>query len=44
VTTFPELAAEGRLFGYRSRAYWRSVDSFKDLTEATAELREMTPV
>ena len=44
VSTFPELAAEGKLYGYRSRAYWRSVDSFKDLTEATAELREMTPV
>ena len=37
-TTFPELAAEGRLFGYRSRAYWRSVDTFKDLTEAAAEV------
>jgi NDP-sugar pyrophosphorylase family protein len=44
VSTFPDLAAEGKLYGYRSRAYWRSVDSFKDLTEATAELREMTPV
>ena len=40
-TTFPELAAEGRLFGYRSRAYWRSIDTFKDLTEAAAEVREM---
>ena len=36
-TTFPELAAEGKLYGYRSRAYWRSVDTFKDLTEAAAE-------
>jgi NDP-sugar pyrophosphorylase family protein len=44
VTTFPELAAEGKLYGYRSRAYWRSVDTFKDLTDATQELREMTPV
>jgi NDP-sugar pyrophosphorylase family protein len=41
-TTFPKLAAEGRLFGYLSRAYWRSIDSFKDLKEATAEVREMT--
>ena len=40
-TTFPELAAEGKLFGYRSRAYWRTVDTFKDLTEAAAEVREM---
>ncbi len=36
-TTFPELAAEGKLYGYRSRAYWRTVDTFKDLTEAAAE-------
>ena len=42
-TTFPELAAEGKLFGYRSRAYWRTIDTFKDLTEATAEVREQTP-
>ena len=42
-TTFPELAAEGKLFGYRSRAYWRTVDTFKDLTEAAAEVREMAP-
>ena len=37
-TTFPELATEGRLYGYRSRAYWRTVDTFKDLTEAAAEV------
>ena len=42
-TTFPELAAEGRLFGYRSRAYWRSIDTFKDLTEAAAEVGELAP-
>jgi NDP-sugar pyrophosphorylase family protein len=42
-TTFPELAAEGKLFGYRSRAYWRSIDTFKDLTEAAAEVRELAP-
>ena len=41
-TTFPELAAEGRLFGYRSRAYWRSVDTFKDLTAAAAEVAALT--
>lgn len=43
-TTFPELAAEGKLFGYYSRAYWRSIDSFKDLTEAAAEVGELAPV
>ena len=42
-TTFPELAAEGKLFGYRSRSYWRTIDTFKDLTEAEAEVREMGP-
>ncbi len=42
-TTFPELAAEGKLFGYRSRAYWRTIDTFKDLTEAAAEVRELAP-
>lgn len=39
-STFPLLAAEGKLFGYRSGAYWRSVDTFKDIGEAEAELRE----
>ncbi len=38
ITTFPLLAAEGRLFGFKSDAYWRPVDSIKDLSEATKEL------
>ncbi|MCH7523045.1 MAG: hypothetical protein IH920_04650, partial [Chloroflexi bacterium] len=42
-TTFPELAAEGKLFGYRSRAYWRTVDTFKDLTEAAGEVAMLMP-
>ncbi len=33
-TTFPSLAAEGRLTAFKSRAFWRSIDSFKDLKEA----------
>jgi NDP-sugar pyrophosphorylase family protein len=37
-TTFPQLAAEGRLFGFKSEAYWRPVDSIKDVSEATREL------
>jgi NDP-sugar pyrophosphorylase family protein len=37
-TTFPQLAAEGRLFGFKSKAYWRPVDSIKDVSEATREL------
>ena len=32
--TFPDMAAEGKLGALRSRAFWRSVDSFKDLGEA----------
>lgn len=41
-TTFPELAAEGKLFGYRSRAYWRPIDTFKDLSEAEIEVGEVS--
>jgi NDP-sugar pyrophosphorylase family protein len=43
-TTFPELAAEGKLFGYRSRARWRSIDTFKDLTAAAAEVEETATI
>ena len=39
-TAFPALSVQGKLFGYRSKAYWRSVDTFKDLTEAERDLRE----
>lgn len=42
-TTFPELAAEGKLFGFKSRAYWRAVDSLKDLKEAERELAQIVP-
>lgn len=37
-TTFPQLASEGRLSGFKSSAYWRPVDSIKDLSEAEKEL------
>ena len=40
-TAFPSLSVQGKLFGFHSKAYWRSVDTFKDLTEAERELREM---
>jgi NDP-sugar pyrophosphorylase family protein len=33
-TTFPRLAAEGRLAAFKSEASWRSVDSMMDLREA----------
>jgi len=32
-TTFPRLAAEHRLLGYRSRAFWRAADTIKDIGE-----------
>ncbi len=36
--TFPTLASEGKLFGFKSDAYWRPVDSIKDIAEAEKEL------
>ncbi len=38
--TFPQLAREGKLFGYRSRAYWRPIDTVKDLQEAEREAHQ----
>ena len=37
-TVFPELASQGRLFGFRSDAYWKPIDTVKDVTEAAAHL------
>ncbi len=37
-TTFPHLAEQRRLGAYKSRAYWRSVDTVKDLSEVSREL------
>jgi len=36
--TFPALADQGKLFGFKSEAYWRPVDSIKDVSEAEKEL------
>ena len=36
--TFPRLAQTGRLSAFKSSAFWRSVDSFKDLQEAEENL------
>lgn len=38
---FPRLAAEGRLYGFRSRAFWKAIDTVKDLSEAERQVREM---
>jgi NDP-sugar pyrophosphorylase family protein len=35
---FPSLAAEGKLYGFRSRSYWKAIDTIKDLSEAEKEL------
>ncbi len=37
-TTFPRLANERRLLGYRSRAFWRPADTVKDVTELNQAL------
>jgi NDP-sugar pyrophosphorylase family protein len=37
-TTFPALAEQRLLVAYRSRDYWRAVDTVKDLTEISREL------
>ena len=36
---FPQLATEGKISAFRSRVFWRSVDSFKDLNEAEEYLQ-----
>jgi NDP-sugar pyrophosphorylase family protein len=36
-TTFPELAVDRRLGAYKSTAFWRSVDTVKDLSEISKE-------
>jgi len=39
-STFPQLALERRLGAYKSRAYWRSVDTVKDISEVAKELEK----
>lgn len=39
-STFPRLSRQGKLYAFKSKAYWRAIDSFKDLTEAERELKE----
>ena len=38
-TTFPALVLEGRLGGYKSQAYWRGVDTIKDVNEVALEMQ-----
>ena len=37
-STFPMLARQGRMSAVRTEAFWRSVDSFRDLSEAETHL------
>ncbi len=39
-STFPRLAADRRLGAFKSRGYWRSVDTVKDLSEVHKELEK----
>ena len=38
---FPKLAAEGKLYGFRSRTFWKAIDTVKDLQEAEKELSSL---
>jgi NDP-sugar pyrophosphorylase family protein len=35
---FPRLAKQGKLYAFRSRSYWKAIDTIKDLNEAAAQL------
>ena len=35
---FPRLAAQGKLYGFRSTTYWKAIDTVKDLNEAAEAL------
>ena len=39
-STFPELARKGRLNAFKSQAFWKAIDTVKDLSDATRELVE----
>jgi len=38
-TTFPALVKAGRLGAYKSQAYWRGVDTIKDVNEVGSEMQ-----
>ena len=37
-STFPQIARDGKLGAYQATAYWRAIDTAKDLSEAENEL------
>lgn len=40
--TFPQLASSGGLKAFKSRYFWRTVDTMKDLTELKSELNKLS--
>ncbi|MCX4968600.1 nucleotidyltransferase family protein [Streptomyces sp. NBC_00654] len=38
-STFPQLAKDNRLIGYRLSGYWRGIDTVKDVVQASKEVR-----
>ncbi|MFD7070133.1 NDP-sugar synthase [Streptomyces sp. NPDC059913] len=38
-STFPQLARDGQLIGYRLSGYWRGIDTVKDVMEASKEVQ-----
>ena len=36
---FPQLAAQGRLSAFRSKEYWKAIDTVKDLNQAAEQLK-----
>ena len=43
-TTFPELAKKRLLYGYKSNAYWKGIDTVKDLSEFVADKKALQRV
>jgi NDP-sugar pyrophosphorylase family protein len=41
VATFPSLAQRALLYAYRSKAFWRTVDTVKDIAELRTELESI---
>lgn len=41
VATFPRLAQSGQLVAHHSKAFWRTVDTMKDIAELRAELESI---
>lgn len=40
-STFPKLAADGKLVAFKIDGYWRGIDTVKDIQEATKELEQL---